>query len=376
MMSAFDLPEKLDEALTEFCDENKIEGADKGRLTREVKRRYERMQVEPGEAIGILTAQSIGEPGTQLTMRTYHYAGVLEMNVTLGLPRVIEILDARKSPSTPTMTIRLDSDVAKDQKEVVKVASKIREIPLSEISESVNTNLADESVVIVLNMKILSDFELTIEEVRKALGRSVRGIKIEEDLDHGTLVLRPKKEGRGLNYLYKIKGKALQARIRGMKGISHAIIKKEGDEYVILTEGTNLEKVFEIEGVDPSRTTTNDIHEIARVLGIEAARNGIVFELQQTLEAAGVSNVDIRHLMLVADMMCVDGEVKAIGRYGVAGEKGSVLAKASFETPMKHLLSAAIHGDEDPLDSIVENVMIGQPVKAGTGLVNLLAKVE
>jgi DNA-directed RNA polymerase subunit A" len=129
-----------------------------------------------------------------------------------------------------------------------------------------------------------------------------------------------------------------------------------------------------MKGVDPTRTLTNDIHEIVTELGIEASRAAIIRELKSTLEQAGVSNVDIRHLMLVADMMTVDGTYQPIGRYGVAGEKGSVLARASFETPLKHLLDAAVHGEVDRLESVVENVMVGQPIKVGTGMVRLLSK--
>ena len=127
--------------------------------------------------------------------------------------------------------------------------------------------------------------------------------------------------------------------------------------------------------VDEKRTITNDIHEIAAVLGIEAAREAIINEVMKVMESQGL-NVDIRHIMLVADMMCATGKIKGITRYGVVSEKASVLARASFETPIKHLINAALIGEEDKLSSVVENVMVNQPVPVGTGLPGLVTKLK
>lgn len=365
-----ELPEKIQLALDEYAKVHKLTDAKKKKLTEEVLLRYEQRQIQSGEAIGVITAQSIGEPSTQLTMRTFHYAGVLEMNVTLGLPRVIEIVDARRSPSTPMMTVYLEG--VTDRREATKIASRIRQINLSEVMSRISTDMAEMKLVVELDPKTLSEFEMDIEDVVKAVKKSTRGVTVEK-VGELQIEIAPKKD-KGLNYLYKMKSKAMGAKVLGLKDITHAIIKKEGEEFVIYTEGTNLEEVLKVEGVDATRTTSNDLYEIARVLGVEAARNAIVEELKNTLENAGVSNVDIRHLMLISDVMTVDGQIKAIGRYGVAGEKGSILARASFETPMKHLLGASLSGETDDLASVVENVMIGQPVKVGTGLVRLLAK--
>ncbi len=361
---------KIESAVEEFAEARGLNDKEKKKLMKEVEERFERRQIQLGEAIGVITAQSIGEPSTQLTMRTYHYAGVLEMNVTLGLPRLIELVDARRTPKTPMMTVYLDG--VTDQKEATRIASKIRQISLSEIADEVSTDLAELKLTVKLDKSSLDEFDMDVDEVVKALRKSTRGIKVEPS---GGLELEvePKRD-HGLSYLYKKKSKLMEAKVRGLKGITHAIIKKEKGEFVIYTEGTALSKVLKVEGVDATRTTSNDIHEIERVLGIEAARNAIVEELRNTLEEAGVSNVDTRHLMLISDVMTVDGKIKAIGRYGVAGEKGSVLARASFETPMRHLLGASMSGEVDDLSSVVENVMIGQPVKVGTGLVKLLVK--
>ena len=127
-------------------------------------------------------------------------------------------------------------------------------------------------------------------------------------------------------------------------------------------------------GVDTTRTRTNNISEISQVLGIEAARNAIIHEALSTLAEQGIL-VDVRHIMLVADMMCMDGEVKQIGRHGIAGEKESVLSRAAFEVTVNHLLDAAVANEVDELSGVTENVIVGQPIQLGTGDVKLIAKL-
>ena len=160
-------------------------------------------------------------------------------------------------------------------------------------------------------------------------------------------------------------------KIKGIDGIKRVIIRKEPNEgYVIYSEGSNFKEVLDIEGVDPYRTSTNDIHAVARELGIEAARNMIIQEAHNTLLEQGL-NVDLRHIMMVADVMTSDGTVKAIGRHGVSGEKSSVLSRAAFEITVNHLLSASQRGESDKLNGVAENIIVGQPVNLGTGAVEL-----
>ncbi|MFH0961460.1 MAG: DNA-directed RNA polymerase subunit A'' [archaeon] len=364
----------LEARFERFAQEMKFSPTQKKGFSAILGARARKMSIEPGEAIGILTAQSIGEPGTQLTMRTYHYAGVLEMNVTHGLPRVIEILDARKSPSTPSMTIYLAEEIANNEDEARRVASRIQEVSLRQIVSSTTTDLANLEIIVKFNSQALLNYSLDMETLGKSLKKNVRGMKFELKGDEA--VFKPKKKNYGTRYVYKIKEKLLATKIQGIPGITYALVRKEKDGYVIQTEGTNLAKVMKVEGVNPAKTATNDIHEVMQVLGIEAARNAIVEELRNTLEKAGVNDVDTRHLMLAADTMTSDGTIRAIGRYGLSGQKSSILARASFETPLKHLLGAAIHGERDDLTSVVENVMVGQPVKVGTGRVKLVVKAK
>ena len=329
---------------------------------------YEKNLVDPSEACGIVGAQSIGEPGTQMTMRTFHYAGVAEINVTLGLPRLIEIVDARSIPSTPMMNIylrdefRLNSDLAKE------VANQIEITKLNTIAD-IETDLTNLIIIIKPNIKTLKNKNISIEEMADNV-KKIRGIdtKIEKE------TIKVSLDDPSYKKLLDVNETVKDLKVKGIDGIKRIIIRKEPNEgYVIYSEGSNLEKVLEIEGVDPYRTTTNDIQAVGRVLGIEAARNMIIQEADNTLSEQGL-NVDLRHIMLVADVMTTDGTIRAIGRHGVSKEKESVLSRAAFEITVSHLLQAARRGEADKLGGVAENIIVGQPVNLGTGAVELVMK--
>ena len=159
--------------------------------------------------------------------------------------------------------------------------------------------------------------------------------------------------------------------VKGVPDIKRVLVtQEENGEWVIRTDGSNLSKVLEIPGVDTSRTTTNNVHEIAKTLGIEAARNALINEAKGVLEEQGL-DVDVRHVMLVADMMASTGEVQQIGRHGISGKKSSVLARAAFEITVPNIVEAAVKGESDPLAGVTENVIVGQSIPIGTGLVEL-----
>lgn len=343
-------------------------------ILKDVLRRYRYAEVEPGEAVGILAAQSMGEPSTQMTMRTFHYAGVAELNVTLGLPRIIEIVDARKQPSTPSMTIYLEEDYRNNPKMAKKVASTIGNLYVSDLLESDELDYLGSKVILYLDEYELDKNEVEIDEIVSKVKSGFKGIDVESE-DKSIVLSLAKGKNASRKELKKILTKAKIIYIRGVKGVTRVVMRKEGDEHVIYTEGSNLKDVLKIDGVDVTRTKTNDILEVHRVLGIEAARNAIINEIQDTLNEQGLI-VDIRHLMLISDIMTVDGDVKAIGRHGVSGEKASVLARAAFEITVDHLLDAGVKGEYDELEGIVENVIVGRPVKLGTGMVEVVMRRE
>jgi len=161
--------------------------------------------------------------------------------------------------------------------------------------------------------------------------------------------------------------------VDGVKNISNAVVRREGEEWIINTIGSNLQEVLGISEVDENRTVTNDIHETKKVLGVEAARNLVIDEALRTMQEQGL-DIDVRHVMLVSDIMTLTGSVRPIGRYGVAGAKASILARAAFEETIKHLVRASVKNESDSFQGIFENVMIGQVIPSGTGMFDLVAK--
>ena len=332
---------------------------------------YNKHLMDPYEACGMVAAQSIGEPGTQMTMRTFHYAGVAEINVTLGLPRLIEIVDARKDPSTPMMTVYLEGVYGINKEKAKEIANKIEITRLINVAE-IETDISNMKVVVKPNMKSMKRKDISMEDLLNAI-KKLSKVEIKERKNE--IEICPLEENKNYRELRRISEEVKNIKIKGIDGIKRAIIRKEGDEYVIYTEGSNFEKVLELEGVDKTRTITNDIHAIYEVLGIEAARNAIINEAYSTLQEQGL-NVDIRHIMLVADLMTSTGVIRPIGRQGVSGEKGSVIARAAFEITVDHLLGAARRGEVDELKGVAENVIVGQPIKLGTGSVELAIDVK
>lgn len=329
---------------------------------------YNDAKIQPGEAVGIISAESIGEPGTQMTLNTFHFAGVAEMNVTLGLPRIIEILDGRKELQTPVMEIYLKAPYSKG-KDIKEFALSIKETKLSDIALEFSISLIDSQIDIKLDKEKMSSIGLTNSQVTNSISKQLKGFNIKDDKD--SILLKSRSKEETLNELYKSKEKIKEIHVKGIKGINQVLPVKREDEYVIMTSGSNLSEVLQLEGVDANRTTTNNIFELYEVLGVEAARQAIIDEVFKVIENQGF-NVDIRHIMLVADTMCVSGIVKGITRYGVVSEKASALARASFETPIKHMINAALIGEVDNLNSVVENVMLNQAVPIGTGIPDLI----
>ncbi len=311
---------------------------------------------------------------THNTMRTFHYAGVAEMNVTLGLPRLIEIVDARRVPSTPIMEIFIKSSHNELEK-MKRIATEIEMTSLEDVAD-IETDLVGMRVLAFPDDHRMKSRGVTWAELEEKLKKLGEGQEVRRQVGNNERKAKAIVVEAGepsFKKLQRIIEQLRTTRIKGIDGIRRAIIRKRGNEYVIYTEGSNLSKLLELPYVDGSRTTTNSIQEIYEVLGIEAARNAIVNEANSTLQEQGLT-VDIRHIMLVSDMMTNDGDVKAIGRHGISGRKSSVLARAAFEITAHHLLRAAITGEVDYLDGVAENVIVGQPVTLGTGAVNLVYK--
>ncbi len=333
-----------------------------------LKERYEKMQYEPGEAIGIVAAQSLAEPATQMTMETYHQAGGAQVSLTAGLPRLIEIVDARRNPKTPAMEVYLKEDY-NSKEDAKKVARKLREVKFNDLIKKDTIDIMQLQVEYELNTTLLEDYDIGLTDVKERIQESVKRAKITTK-DNNKIVLESNEDDYDLRDLKDLKNKSEDSRIKGIKGIEQVVINEQNGEWELQTAGTSLRKTLKIKEVDETRTISNDLFEVDRVLGVEALRRRIIEEINETLAAQGIG-VDDRHIMLLSDMMTIEGSLAGTTRYGIVGNKDSMLARSVFEETKKHLREGSLKGEEDPLEGVVENIITGQPIPIGTGQIDL-----
>ena len=352
--------------------------------------KYRSKRIEPGSAVGAVGAQSIGEPGTQMTLKTFHFAGVASMNVTLGVPRIKEIINAAKNISTPIITASLVCD--NDVKAARLVKGRVEKTTLGEVCKYIHVVLHPQAcyLEVKLDAEVIGALQLdiTVHSVRHSLlAASKLKLKANRVLIAGGNVLHvlppddggraaanavgPAAHRRALFHLQALRTAVPSVIVQGIPSVSRAVINDLGEgRYNLVVEGNNLQAVMGIEGVRGTHTTTNHVMEAERTLGIEAARSCIIKEINDTMKAHGMS-IDARHSMLLADVMTYKGEVLGITRFGMAKMKDSVLMLASFEKTTDHLFDAALHGRVDTIDGVSECIIMGIPMPVGTGMFRL-----
>eukprot|EP00744_Colponema_vietnamica_P003968 GILI01006003.1.p1 GENE.GILI01006003.1~~GILI01006003.1.p1 ORF type:complete len:1223 (+),score=408.56 GILI01006003.1:351-3671(+) len=352
-------------------------------------RKYQKAMVEPGEAVGAVGAQSIGEPGTQMTLKTFHFAGVASMNVTLGVPRIKEIINAAKTISTPIITTTLVNQY--DEKSARIVKGRIEKTMLGDVASYLKEVYGRNGcfLCIKLDLEAISSLQLEVDanSIRQSILNSkiklkpaqvivINASKINVLPPETTMDGRDSRES--LYYaLQSYKGQLPKVIIKGLPTVERAVINKDDKsaptKYNLLVEGYGLQHVMGIPGVDGTKTTSNHVMEVVQVLGIEAGRSTIMNEIKYTMESHGMS-IDDRHMYLLSDTMTYKGEVLGITRFGIAKMRDSTLMLASFEKTTDHLFDASVHGRTDNIEGISECIILGIPVPLGTGLFKLLYK--
>ncbi|OZJ04949.1 DNA-directed RNA polymerase II subunit rpb1 [Bifiguratus adelaidae] len=403
-------------------------------LLGEVESRFLMSIVAPGEMVGTIAAQSIGEPATQMTLNTFHYAGVSSKNVTLGVPRLKEIINVAKNIKTPRLTVWLTPERARNiqlAKEVqvslehttlqkVTAASEIHYDPdprntiIEEDEEFVSTYYAleeDTSPVVTqvspwllrleLNRVMMIDKRLDITEVVAKISEDFRNDLhvIGSDENSEKLVIRCRimlndedKEAEDADdaqtedvFLRKLEANMLSSiGLRGIPNIKKVYIveRKESraqpdgkfkvfEEWGLDTDGINLQEVLSREGVDSRKTYSNNTVEIMEVLGIEATRMALLKELRNVIEFGG-SYVNYRHLSLLCDVMTTKGHLMAITRHGINRGETGALMRCSFEETVEILMEAAAVGELDVCKGVADNIILGQMAPLGTGEFDVL----
>eukprot|EP00537_Pseudo-nitzschia_pungens_P000576 CAMPEP_0172366942 /NCGR_PEP_ID=MMETSP1060-20121228/17645_1 /TAXON_ID=37318 /ORGANISM="Pseudo-nitzschia pungens, Strain cf. cingulata" /LENGTH=1400 /DNA_ID=CAMNT_0013090977 /DNA_START=167 /DNA_END=4369 /DNA_ORIENTATION=+ len=350
--------------------------------------------VEPGEAVGAIGAQSISEPGTQMTLKTFHFSGISSMNVTLGVPRIKEIINASKLISTPIITVKLEQDDNKIAARVVKAG--IEKTTLGQVSKYIKEVISPNAcyISIELDMDAIDQLKLNVdsESVRNSILRGCRGVtrpailRLLDDVDvkvkrgcNNKLRIYVPSRNKSSTYfcMQELKTVLPNVIVQGIPSVNRAVINetdKDGKQtYNLLVEGYGLQDVMGSPGIDGNHTWTNHIIEVENVLGVEAARTQIASEISYIMSAYGIG-IDSRHLLLLSDVMTFKGEVLGITRFGVSKMRESVLHLASFEKTTDHLFDASVHGRTDDVVGVSECIIMGTPIPIGTGLPNMLWK--
>jgi DNA-directed RNA polymerase II subunit RPB1 len=398
----------------------------------EVETKFNQALINPGEMCGTLAAQSIGEPATQMTLNTFHYAGVSSKNVTLGVPRLKEIINVATNIKTPSLTVFLQPELSVSAELAKIVQQELAYTSLRTVTAAVEvwydpdpqSTIIEEDQVFVeaffaipdeemeqqlhlqspwllrleMDRAKMIDRKLTMEFVANRIKENFKSdlFVIWSEDNSEKLIIRCRilggadKDEDGIGaieediFLRQLENTMLNSiGLRGVKGIRRVFlmnhdktviiedgsIKTGGDDYkewVLETDGTNLKQVMCLDGVDFTRTYSNNCVEIFNVLGIEAARAAIMKELRNVIEFDG-SYVNYRHLALLCDLMTQRGFLMAITRHGINRADTGALMRSSFEETVEILMEAAAVGERDDCHGIAENVMFGQMAPMGTG---------
>ncbi|XP_046612722.1 DNA-directed RNA polymerase III subunit RPC1 isoform X1 [Neodiprion virginianus] len=348
------------------------------------KEKYMRAKIEPGTAVGALAAQSIGEPGTQMTLKTFHFAGVASMNITQGVPRIKEIINANSNISTPIITAALENDT--DPEFARRVKGRIEKTTLGEVTEYIEEVYLPDDCFLLIKLDVdrikLLKLEVDANSIRYSICTSKLHLnpKLVNVRGDSIITVNPNKQKLNINYaLMQLKETVPNVVIKGLPSVARAVIHNDDStgktRYRLFVEGDNMREVMATPGVLGKKTTSNNTMEVFKTLGIEAARATIMTEIKLVMENHGMS-IDRRHPMLVADLMTSRGEVLGITRHGLSKMKESVLNLASFEKTADHLFDAAYYGQKDTISGVSESIIVGIPVPVGTGIFKLLHKAE
>ena len=393
-------------------------------LMRDIRFRYIQAQVHAGEMVGALAAQSIGEPTTQLTLNTFHSAGTAKANATSGVPRIEELLSASSNPKRPSNTVYLLPGVMDSQDAAVAKMKEIQKTTLRNIVKSIRifydpyplaaTTVIDEDREMLQRYEEFACGEdgtnaspwilrLEMDEMQMAARNILDMVEIQSkmaanpalkivecrysDPSAKNLVMRLMFDpaiAKNPIQLRFLEDKILDTPLTGVSGIGRVFLRsvknelvpdaaaggyKPTEQYVLDVEGTNLYDLMVFSGVDGTRTTSNDIHEINEVFGIEAARLALYEEINEVFAS---EKVNYHHLSVLVDTMTFSGRIVPVNRFGMSKNETGVLAKSSFEETSKIMFNAAMWAEKDSMKGVSANIMFGQKPPCGTGFVDIL----
>ena len=409
-----------------------------------IETKFHKSKIIPGEMVGPVAAQSIGEPATQMTLNTFHYAGVsAKSNVTRGIPRLRELLHVSNNIKSPSVSVYLNDDFKFDKNKAQYAKNKLEYTLLKDIISSnsiyydplINegSTILEEDVGLLDMYNVFNDLNQEQGEdhipwiIRFSFDKEVmieRGLVMEDinlailewanksgDLDRiryiysddnsKELIGRMSVNGvvessdNGLidqsdliSFIQNLSDELINSlEIKGVRNITNVVMShmpcnvyKDGElestkHWVLETDGTNLLDVIQEPFVDYKKTFSNDVNEIYKLLGIEAARSLLIKETVSVI-TEGAGYINTRHVELLCDTMTNKGFITPINRQGINRGDIGPLAKCSFEDTTDQLIKAGIFGEKDKLQGVSSNIMLGQIIPSGTGFVDIFLDEE
>ncbi|OAG29397.1 DNA-directed RNA polymerase II subunit RPB1 [Nematocida displodere] len=357
--------------------------------------------VSAGEMVGTLAAQSVGEPATQMTLNTFHLAGVAS-TVTRGVPRLKEIINVARTIKTPSLTVYLRDDLRYSLEGAKRAQQEIERCHLRDLLDrteiiydpaltavkqdadfietyaildpSIYTPASPWALRLILNRGALVDKGMSIQQIAARVEKAFGFMCMHSDENASVQVIRCQLSDTE-DKLRKIESAVSSLMLKGLTQIKRVFINEtktgERTEYILQTEGTGLAEVLSHPFVDASRTVSNDPLEMYAILGVEAARTCILNEIRAVIESDG-SYVNFRHLSILADVMTQRGILCGITRHGTNRGDSGALMRCSFEETVEILLDAAANAEIDRCKGVVESVMLGQVASIGTGITDVL----
>ena len=386
-----------------------------------IKLKYKTLFISVGEMVGVIAAQSIGEPATQMTLNTFHFAGVgSKSNVTRGVPRLKELLHISKNIKKPSVTVYTTNDTCYDRIKTQRIGNKLELTMLKDLvlSTSIYFDPSDENTEIVedepfmdiykvfsevhqfedtkdnpwvirleINRKELMNKNISMEDIHHSIFTNFEKVGYYSDDNSEKIIFRmrvnienSKNDDRDILYLKNFEKNLLNIVVKGIHKINKVVLRQSKnnvvyedgefvnkDIWVLDTDGTNLNEILSQSGVDTTRTYANDIIETYNIFGIDAAKQLLFQEINEVIDYSG-NYVNSRHISLLVNFMTNKGSLMSIDRFGINRDLDiGPLAKCSFEETTEQIFKAAIFGEVDDLSGVSSNIMMGQLIPSGTG---------
>ena len=380
-------------------------------LKQEIIKQHYKSLIEPGESVGVIAAQSIGEKNTQNTLNTFHKAGQSDRSVTAGVPRFNELLNASKNPKLVNCKIYFKEgyDTIENLRETVNynlVSLKLKDLSLSmkicinkerekwydiyKILYNGKFENFKDCISIKLNKKILYKYRIHIEHIASVIESAYDDLTCvfsSEDIAQLDIFIDVSKikfprdkllyinmENVSEIYIDEVVFPILEKlEICGITGIAsiYYIKDEKRDEWYVETDGTNFRKLLGHPIVKMEKLHSNNVWDIFQTLGVEAAREMLINEFISIMEG-----INICHVKLLVDKMTYRGSISSISRYTLRTDEAGPFSRSSFEETLTNFINSSFAGDIENTNGVSASIICGKRSRCGTGMIDLRMDLE